>query len=112
MAEAVRRLKSIGGEQVSTFDFKPFAETAILLYGGSFVSERYAGVRTFLEAHAPGLEPPELADLSIDQRLLKVTRSIVAKTENWSAADVFQSLQELTVLRVGLVVCLMVISGL
>ena len=54
------------------------------------------GIRQFLEARAPGLEPPELADLSIDTRLLKVTRSIVSKTENWSAADVFDGLQQLT----------------
>ena len=58
-----------------------------------------AGIRAFLEARAPGLEPPELADLSIDQRLLKVTRSIIAKTEHWSAADVFHGLQQLTALR-------------
>ena len=42
MVEAVKRLKSIGGEQVD-IDFKPFAETAILLYGGAFVAERYSG---------------------------------------------------------------------
>jgi allophanate hydrolase len=58
-----------------------------------------AGIRAFLEARAPGLEPPELADLSIDQRILKVTRSILAKTEHWSAADVFEGLQRLTQLR-------------
>lgn len=46
MAEAVKRLKSIGGEQVA-IDFKPFAETAILLYGGAFVAERYAGEMIF-----------------------------------------------------------------
>jgi len=98
MTEAVKRLKSIGGEQVA-INFSPFADTAILLYGGAFVAERYSGIRSFLEARAPGLEPPELADLSIDQRILKVTRSIIAKTEHWSAADVFESLQQLTNLR-------------
>lgn len=98
MVDATKRLKSIGGELIN-IDFAPFADTAILLYGGAFVAERYSGIRSFLEARAPGLEPPELADLSIDQRLLKVTRSIIAKTENWSAADVFEGLQQLTVLR-------------
>lgn len=29
--------------QVSDFDFAPFAETAVLLYGAAFVAERYAG---------------------------------------------------------------------
>jgi allophanate hydrolase len=99
MADAVKKLKSIGGEAVTDFDFGPFAETAILLYGGAFVAERYSGIRSFLEARAPGLEPPELADLSIDQRLLKVTRSIIAKTEHWSAADVYEGQQTLSNLR-------------
>ena len=29
--------------QVADFDFAPFAETAVLLYGAAFVAERYAG---------------------------------------------------------------------
>ncbi|KAL4513659.1 hypothetical protein Ndes2526A_g04990 [Nannochloris sp. 'desiccata'] len=99
MVDAVKKLRSIGGEMVTEFDFGPFAETAILLYGGAFVAERYSGIRSFLEARAPGLEPPELADLSIDQRLLKVTRSIIAKTEHWSAADVYEGQQTLANLR-------------
>ncbi len=159
-AEAVARLTSMGGEQALDFDFSPLADTAVLLYGAAFVAERYAGIRAFLEARAVGLEPPELADLSIDTRLLKVcllasvapslcvggcllasggrarasgfwlgypntdcespciischsntppnmrcaalkvTRSIIAKTENWSAADVFEGLQQLSVLKV------------
>jgi allophanate hydrolase len=99
MADAVKKLKLIGGELITDFDFGPFAETAILLYGGAFVAERYSGIRSFLEARAPGLEPPELADLSIDQRLLKVTRSIIAKTEHWSAADVYEGQQTLSNLR-------------
>ena len=99
MLDAVKRLKGMGGELVTDFNFAPFAETAILLYGGAFVAERYSGIRSFLEARAPGLEPPELADLSIDQRLLKVTRSIMSKTENWSAADVYEGQQAMTVLR-------------
>jgi allophanate hydrolase len=98
MAAAAKRLKTIGGEQLN-IDFSSFAETAVLLYGGPFVAERYSGIRSFLEARAPGLEPPELADLSIDQRLLKVTRSIISKTENWSAADVYEAQQHMSFLR-------------
>ena len=30
--------------QVADFDFAPFAETAVLLYGAAVVAERYAGV--------------------------------------------------------------------
>ena len=32
------------------FDFAPFAETALLLYGAAFVAERYAGERRPLAA--------------------------------------------------------------
>jgi len=42
MQEAIKRLKTMGGEQVA-IDFAPFAETAILLYGAAFVAERYSG---------------------------------------------------------------------
>lgn len=43
MGEAVQRLTALGGELVPGFDFAPFAETAVLLYGAAFVAERYAG---------------------------------------------------------------------
>lgn len=29
---------------MTNFDFAPFAETAVLLYGAAFVAERYAGL--------------------------------------------------------------------
>lgn len=98
MKRAIERLVNLGGEQVQ-IDFTPFAETAVLLYGGPFVAERYSGIRSFLEARAPDLEPPELADISIDQRMLKVTRSIISKTEHWGAADVFEAFQQLSQLK-------------
>lgn len=34
--------------QVLDFDFAPFAETAVLLYGAAFVAERYAGAGPLL----------------------------------------------------------------
>ena len=43
--EAVARLQALGGQPVPGFDFAPFAETAVLLYGAAFVAERYAGGR-------------------------------------------------------------------
>ena len=46
--EATAQLSSLGGTQVD-IDFTPFAETAALLYESSFVAERYAGIRAFLE---------------------------------------------------------------
>ncbi|PRW20653.1 allophanate hydrolase [Chlorella sorokiniana] len=101
MAQAVERLVALGGQQVLDFDFAPFAETAVLLYGAAFVAERYAGIRQFLEA-CPGTKPPQLpalASLHGDERLLKVIRRIISQTERFNAPDVFQGLQELSVLK-------------
>ena len=47
-SEAIAQLDSLGGTQVD-IDFTPFAKTAALLYESSFVAERYAGIRAFLE---------------------------------------------------------------
>lgn len=57
-AQAVARLQALGGTLVPDFDFAPFAETAVLLYGAAFVAERYAGElsgsTTRLPHHARG----------------------------------------------------------
>ncbi|KAL4458329.1 hypothetical protein ABPG75_013194 [Micractinium tetrahymenae] len=98
--EAVARLQALGGQLVPGFDFAPFAETAVLLYGAAFVAERYAGIRAFLEG--PAGRPAArggLADCSSDGRMLKVIRSIISKTSNFSSADVFEGLQQLSQLR-------------
>ena len=42
--EATERLESLGGRRVDKFDFKPFAQTALMLYQSAFIAERYAGV--------------------------------------------------------------------
>ena len=41
--EAAQRLEALGGQRVEDFDFKPFSETAAMLYQSAFVAERYAG---------------------------------------------------------------------
>ena len=41
--EATQRLESLGGRRVDKFDFKPFAQTASMLYQSAFIAERYAG---------------------------------------------------------------------
>ena len=43
--------------------------------------------------------PAALAPLHGDDRMLKVIRSIISKTANFSSADVFAGLQQLSVLR-------------
>lgn len=98
--EAVARLQALGGQPVPDFDFAPFAQTAVLLYGAAFVAERYAGIRAFLEAPAgTSAAPGSLADVSGDARMLKVIRRILSNTGNFSSADVFQGLQQLSQLR-------------
>ncbi len=59
---------------------------AAMLYGTSFVAERYSGIRTFLEAGEPykaavagGVAGGEAqAAVVLDERLLPVTRAIIS----------------------------------
>lgn len=90
---AVERLVSIGGIKVE-INFDPLLKTAALLYGSSFVAERYSGIRNFLEA---GKQSTAL--VIDDERLMPVTRHIIAGSSKFSAADVFDDLARLAVLR-------------
>lgn len=47
---ALERAKSLNGELVQ-IDFAPFCEIAQLLYNSAFVAERYAGIRSFIDAN-------------------------------------------------------------
>ncbi|OYY80549.1 MAG: amidase, partial [Methylophilales bacterium 16-45-9] len=47
--QAIEQLKSLGGKAVE-IDFKPFLETARMLYEGPWVAERYAAIRDFFES--------------------------------------------------------------
>jgi allophanate hydrolase len=96
MEAAVKRLQSIGGILETNFDFTPFAETASLLYQGPFVAERYAGIRGFLE----GCDNCGLpVDVSKDDRLLGITRSVISNHAKWNATDVFSAFEELAHLK-------------
>eukprot|EP00891_Asterochloris_glomerata_P000621 jgi/Astpho2/621/Aster-04463 len=109
--EAVAQLNSLGGTQVD-IDFTPFAETAALLYESSFVAERYAGIRAFLErasGTANGLrdDHPKTrkkrhlhpGDILQDPRLERVLGAILSGAPNFVAADVFEDLAKLRVLQ-------------
>lgn len=64
------------------------------------VTSLHAGIRAFLEAPAgTSAAPGSLADVSGDARMLKVIRRILSNTGNFSSADVFQGLQQLSQLR-------------
>lgn len=67
-------------------DFEPLCTIAAMLYGTSFVAERYSGIRKFLEGHkGAGFKPGSVGaaaeaqlGLVTDARLLPVTRHIIA----------------------------------
>ena len=73
-ADAVQRLRGLGGEPV-TVDLEPFFETARLLYEGPWVAERYQAVRDFVDNHPKALLP--------------VTLDIIGGAARWLAADAF-----------------------
>jgi allophanate hydrolase len=83
-AQAVERLRALGGTPVS-IDLAPFLETARLLYEGPWVAERYAAIRPFFDAHEADLHP--------------VTREIVSKSRRWLAADAYDALYRLKILK-------------
>ena len=87
---SVERLKSIGGMKVD-IDFGPLVNTAALLYGSSFVAERFSGIRKFLEA-----SDKTLVD---DERLMPVTRHIISGSSKFTATDVFDDMARLATLR-------------
>ncbi|MFO0520912.1 MAG: allophanate hydrolase [bacterium] len=83
---AIDRLAAMGAVPVA-FDYAPFAEAAALLYHGPWVAERYAAIRTFIEAQPQALHP--------------VTRQITEGARAFSAADTFEAMYRLQELRVS-----------
>ena len=81
---AVARLESLGGKKV-TIDFAPFLESALLLYEGPWVSERFAVIEEFMREHPESLHP--------------VTKSIIAKGGAPRAVDGFRAQYKLRDLK-------------
>jgi allophanate hydrolase len=77
---AVARLTAMGGTAVDV-DLTPFRSVATLLYEGPWVAERYAAIRSFIEAQPQVLHP--------------VTRAITEKGIHISAPDTFSALYKL-----------------
>lgn len=73
---SLEQLNALGVELVSV-DFTPMFTLAHLLYGGPWVAERYAAVAAFMQDHADEMNP--------------IVRGIIAKAENFSAADAYRS---------------------
>jgi allophanate hydrolase len=73
---AIKRMQQIGGEKVE-IDFSVFRRAADLLYGGPWVAERLAAIKTFFRDHADEVEP--------------VVRSIIGGALKYTAVDTFEA---------------------
>lgn len=83
-ADTVTHLKCAGAI-VEEIDLGPFLEAASMLYGGPWVAERYAGIRSFIEAHPNALHP--------------VTAEIYNEAQEMGAVAVFEALHRMAELK-------------
>lgn len=82
--EHIALLQALGGEAVE-IDFKPFLEAARLLYQGPWVGERYAAIREFIKQNS--------------EKVISPVREIIASAEQFSAADAYDSIYHLRMLK-------------
>ncbi len=81
---ALAKAQELGWE-LRTFDFTPFRQAASLLYGASFVAERYQTIRTFIASRPDAMDPTVLR--------------IIQGANGFSAADAFRDIYLLQDLR-------------
>lgn len=82
--QAVDTLTLLGGEG-QEISYEPFLEANNLLFKGPWVAERYASVGKFIESNPDSVVP--------------ITRDIILKAKDISAADVFAGLYALAALK-------------
>jgi allophanate hydrolase len=82
--QAVDTLTLLGGEG-QEISYEPFLEANNLLFKGPWVAERYASVGKFIESNPDSVFP--------------ITRDIILKAKNFSAADAFAGLYALAALK-------------
>ena len=73
------------GPRLAEADFRPFRETADLLYGGPWMAERLAAVGEFMDKNPEALHP--------------VTRRLIEGGRRYTAADAFRAMYRLEALR-------------
>lgn len=83
-AEAIERLKAVGGEAV-TIDLSPFLEAASLLYNGPWVAERYSVAGELMQSN------PEA--------VLPVIRAVLAKAPAVTGVETFEAQYRLQQLK-------------
>ncbi len=71
-AQSIQNLTQLGGEAV-TIDYAPLAQAAAMLYESALVSQRYAAIQAFFDAH--------------ETEVIEPVRSIIAQGRQYSAAD-------------------------
>ena len=81
---ALELLRGMGASFVE-IDLRPFLETAKLLYEGSYVAERYAAIRSFIESKPDSIHP--------------VTLKIIGGATRFSAADAYATAYRLAELK-------------
>jgi allophanate hydrolase len=79
-AQSIENLKRLGGQEV-IIDYAPLAEAAAMLYESALVSQRYAAIQTFFDAH--------------EEDVIEPVRSIIAQGRQYSAADYIRAETEL-----------------
>lgn len=84
----LERLSNLG-HQIVSINFQPFADTAQMLYGGSWVAERLAILQDFLSAHPPDQFP------ALDPTVYKIIRG----GDKYDAVSVFQAIYRLAELQ-------------
>ena len=80
----ITQLEAIGGIRVAT-DFSPFREASGLLYGGTWVAERFAALGDFITANPGAVDP--------------VVASIITGATRHSAADAYRCAYRLKELK-------------
>ncbi|MBL8217054.1 MAG: allophanate hydrolase [Bryobacterales bacterium] len=83
-AAAVEQAKALGGVPVE-IDYSVYLQSALLLYAGPWVAERYAALEGFLKDHAEDVHP--------------VVRQIVMGATKYSAAEAYKAQYRLGELR-------------
>jgi allophanate hydrolase len=82
--EAVARMQSLGGRR-RNIAFEPFASVAELLYSDAGIAERVAAVGDFIRDHP--------------QSVLRITRAIIERGRNATAADIDRMRERLSELK-------------
>lgn len=81
---AIARLESLGGV-AAEIDYAPFRDCAALLYGGPWVAERLAAIKSFFEKSAEVIEP--------------TVRAIIAGAQGKTAVEAFEGAYALETFR-------------